>query len=29
LKEVTKGGSVFLLLLRDDKKINLGLVREN
>ena len=28
LKEVTKGGSVFLLLLRDDKKINLGLVRE-
>ena len=29
LKEVAKGGSVFLLLLRDDKKINLGLVREN
>ncbi len=29
LNEVTKGGSVFLLVLRDNKKINLGLVREN
>jgi serine protease Do len=29
LSGVTKGGSVFLLVLRDDKKINLGLVREN
>ena len=29
LSEVTKGGSIFLLVLRDGKKINLGLVREN
>jgi serine protease Do len=29
LSGVNKGGSVFLLVLRDDKKINLGLVREN
>jgi serine protease Do len=29
LSGVTKGGSVFLLVLRDGKKINLGLVREN
>lgn len=29
LSGVTQGGSVFLLVLRDDKKINLGLVREN
>jgi serine protease Do len=29
LSGVAKGGSIFLLVLRDDKKINLGLVREN
>jgi len=29
LSGVTQGGSVFLLVLRDDKKIHLGLVREN
>ena len=29
LNQVTQGGSLFLLILRNDKKIHLGLVREN
>ena len=29
LSQVNKGGSIFLLIFRDNKKIHLGLVREN
>ena len=29
LSKINKGGSIFLLIFRDKKKIHLGLVREN
>ena len=29
LHEIEKGGSIFLLIFRNNKKIHLGLVREN
>ena len=29
LSQINKGGSIFLLIFRDKKKIHLGLVREN
>ena len=29
LNEIKKGGSIFLLIIRNNKKVHLGLVREN
>jgi PDZ domain-containing secreted protein len=29
LNQIKKGGSIFLLIIRNNKKVHLGLVREN